>query len=332
MSLLIKNRSFRAYAIWVVFLLLSHVNYGQRAVNMLDQISQQKSPISQVDSFNKSGYEILFTSPGEARILFNEAQQIATENKYWSGLALALKYKAISYDVQGNANEAIEYYLQTLPILEQLKDTIGVARLKNNIGIAYKNLSDYRRANRYYDESIQLKRLVRDVKGVAYGYSNLGELKILLHQYDESLPLFNRAFSILDSLKDDSGSATVLSNIGDVYLRLGDYKKSLEYTLRAKKIEELKKNDVNKASSYLQLAKGYYQMGELANAVTMLDSAERLTIKNGALKDFYQCQLLRVELLRRKGDVKSITKQYEKILKLKDSIALAGNVCLLHLS
>ena len=62
-------------------------------------------------------------------------------------------------------------------------------------------------------------------------------------------------------------------------------------------------------------------MGELANAVTMLDSAERLTIKNGALKDFYQCQLLRVEMLRRKGDVKSITKQYEKILKLKDSIA-----------
>ncbi|NOS94704.1 MAG: tetratricopeptide repeat-containing sensor histidine kinase [Cyclobacteriaceae bacterium] len=321
MSLLIKNRPFKAYAAGVAFLLLSHFNYGQRVINMLDQISKQRSPISQVDSFNKSGYEILFTSPGEARILFNEAQQIATKNKYWSGLALSLKYKAISYDVQGNANEAIEYYLQALPILEQLKDTIGVARLKNNIGIAYKNLNDYRSANRYYNESIQLKGSVRDIKGVAYGYSNLGELKILQRQYEESLPLFNRAFSILDSLKDESGSATVLSNIGDVYLQMGDYKKSLEYTLRAKKIEELEKNDVNKASSYLQLAKGYYQIGEMQNAESMLDSAEQLATKNSALKDFYKCQLLRVEVLSREGDLKAITKQYEKILTLKDSIA-----------
>lgn len=304
-----------------VLLLFTAEVVGQRVVNVLDKISKQKSPIDQVDSFNQSGYDILFTNPGEARILFNEAQAIATKNNYWGGLALALKYKAISFDVQGNANEAINHYLQALPLLEKLKDTIGVARLKNNIGIAYKNLNDYRSATKYYDESIYLKRLMHDRRGAAYGYNNLGELKILQHQYAEALPFFNRAFSILDSLQDLTGTATVLSNIGDVYLRLGDYKKSLEFTLKAKKIEETEKNDVNRASSFLQLAKGYYRMGKESSAENMLDSAEQLATKNGALKDLYQCQMLRVEMSRKKGNSEALARQYEKILELKDSIA-----------
>lgn len=312
---------YRKIFLVTVLLLSAPWAFGQRVVNTLDRISRQKSPTEQVDSFNKSGYDILFTSPGEARILFSEAQSIANENKYWSGLALALKYKAISFDVQGNANEAINHYLQALPILEKLKDTIGVARLKNNIGIAYKNLNDYRSATKYYDESIYLKRLMRDRRGAAYGYNNLGELKILQHQYAEALPFFNRAFSILDSLKDHTGTATVLSNIGDVYLRMGDYKKSLEFTLRAKKIEEKEKNDVNQAASFLQLAKGYYQMGKMTDASRALDSAEHLAAKNGAIKDFYQCQLLRVQMIRKTGPIDAVARQYEKILVLKDSIA-----------
>lgn len=304
-----------------VLLLFAPSACGQRVVNILDRISRQKSPIEQVDSFNKSGYDMLFTNPGEARILFSEAQSIANENKYWSGLALALKYKAISFDVQGNANEAINYYLQALPLLEQLKDTLGVARLKNNIGIAYKNLNDYLSAAKYYEESIYLKRLTNDRKGEAYGYNNLGELKILQHQYAEALPFFNRAFSILDSLQDGTGSATVLSNLGDVYLRMGDYKKSLEFTLRAKKIEEKEKNNVNQAASFLQLAKGYYQMGKMTDASHALDSAEYLAAKNEAIKDLYQCQLLRVQMIRKTGTTDALVRQYEKILMLKDSIA-----------
>jgi tetratricopeptide (TPR) repeat protein len=267
---------YRKFFLVTLLLLFAPCAFGQRVVNILDRISKQKSPIEQVDSFNKSGYDILFTNPGEARILFSEAQSIASENKYWSGLALALKYKAISYDVQGNANEAINHYLQALPILEKLQDTIGVARLKNNIGIAYKNLNDFRSATKYYDESIHLKRLMHDRRGAAYGYNNLGELKILQHHYEEALPFFDRAFSILDSIQDLTGTATVLSNIGDVYLRLGDYKKSLEFTLKAKKIEEKEKNDVNKAASFLQLAKGYYRLGQATYAERMLDSAEYL--------------------------------------------------------
>ncbi len=302
-----------------------HCAMGQRAIHLLDKIAKQKSPVDQVDSFNKSGYDLLFTSPGEARILFNEAETIAQQNNYWSGLALALKYKAISFDVQGSANEAIEHYLQALPILEKLNDTLGVARIKNNIGIAYKNLNDYPSAARYYRESIQLKRLTHDRRGEANGYNNLGELEIIQRQYDKALPYFIHAYSILDSLNDVTGLSTTLSNLGDMYLRMGDYKKSLEYTLRAKKIEEKENNNINLSASFLQLARVYYRIGKLTHAESMLDSAEQLSARNEAVKDFYQCQLLRVELLKKKGNLNALAKQYEVILSLKDSIASMDN-------
>jgi signal transduction histidine kinase len=43
--------------------------------------------------------------------------------------------------------------------------------------------------------------------------------------------------------------------------------------------------------------------------------------KNGAIKDIYQCQLLRVQMIRKTGTNDAVARQYEKILVLKDSIA-----------
>ncbi|PZR03926.1 MAG: hypothetical protein DI539_25875, partial [Flavobacterium psychrophilum] len=67
-----------------------------------------------VDTLNTRGDELLFKKPTEARILFEKAIAIAVELNYKKGSARALKSEAVSYDLQGNSNEAIKLYLKAL--------------------------------------------------------------------------------------------------------------------------------------------------------------------------------------------------------------------------
>ncbi|MEQ8363261.1 MAG: PAS domain S-box protein [Cyclobacteriaceae bacterium] len=294
---------------------------AQTADEKIRSLSTKVSLELKVDSLNKRGFDLIFTNPGEARILFDEAYVIANEHQYKNGKAVALKNKAISYDLQGNSNEAISYYFQALNIYEALKDTIGISKIKNNIGIAYKNLNDYGNAHKFYDESILLKQKLGDIKSVAYGYNNKGELFQTSKEFEKALELFNKAFIILDSLNDTRGRSTTLSNIGDSYFELGNYNLAIANTLQALEMERSQKDYFDQALSHVLLARSYSEVEAFNNAMDHIGIAEELTQSIGALRVFYQSQLVKIEILKKKGEVHLLPELYEKTLLLSDSLA-----------
>ena len=308
---------------WLSLFLLSLFSHGiaQTADSIIQSLPDDLPGKAKVDSLNKMGFDLVFTNPGEARLLFNESYAIAKETHYKEGEAKALKNKAISFDLQGNSNEAIHSYLKALQILEDLKDTVGIAKLKNNIGIAYKNLSDFKHAYKFYEESISLKKILGDVKGVAYGYNNIGELHAGTKQYEKALQFFHKAYIILDSLHDTQGRSTTLSNLGDMYLELGEYRLAIGYALLSEKIEKADKDYYNLSLTYILLARSYLGVGELSKALESIEKAEKITQDLATLRVYYQSQLIKAKLLKQKGDIHLLPALYEKILVLSDSLA-----------
>jgi signal transduction histidine kinase len=313
--------SWRFFCISVILGTATPSSHCQIADSIVSSLSTINDVNHKVDTLNKLGFDLIFTDPSEARSLFNEAISLSEKTAYREGHAKALKNKAISYDIQGNSNEAIGYYHESLIILESLQDTLGISRLKNNLGIAYKNLDDIETARKFYEESVDLKKSLGDIKGMAYGYNNIGELYEAQGAFTKALDFFTRANVTLDSLGDDHGNSITLSNIGVSHIELGNYSVAIEYILRSLKIDEKLQDYFSLSYSHLLLARANLHNHKISKGLEAVKMAEKMALDIGALKVYYESQIIKAQLLRSSGNLEELPDLYEKIIYLKDSLA-----------
>lgn len=294
---------------------------AQQADSLMASLPSEMGAERKVDTMNKLGFDLIFTDPTEARAIFNEAIAVAESVDHFNGHAQALKNKAISYDIQGNSNQAIVYYQESLSLLEMLQDTLGISRLKNNLGIAYKNLDDLEMARKFYGESIGLKELLGDVKGVAYGLNNIGELFQMEQDYEKALEYFTKANLIVDSLGDDRGRSITLFNLASSYLELEAYDQAISYLLRSMEMDEKSEDYYSLSRSYLFLAEAYLKTNMITKGMQALEKAEKMAADIGALKIYYDSQVFKARMMRRTNRIGLLPDLYEKILLLNDSLA-----------
>lgn len=295
-------------------------SYGQSADSVLRSIPEYVIEEALVDTLNTIGFQFIFQDPFVARELFDKSIEVAQATDYEEGLAISLKNKAISYDIQGNSNQAVNYFLQSLRIFEGMHDTLGIARLKNNLGIAYKNLGDIEMSRKFHLESIALKERLGDAKGIAYGLNNVGELFHKEGNYHLSLKEFSRAQVILDSIGDRKGMSIALSNMAEAHLRLGNFEETISLVLRTIPIDEEFKDQFSLSWSYLMLARAYGETDRTVEALEAVAHSEAIARQIGALQVLYQSQLVKVDMLTLADDTASLPALYRNILVLKDSL------------
>ncbi len=296
-------------------------SYAQQADSLIRNLPKEIGSVEKVDTLNRIGFKLIFKDPVEARILFNKVIALSTSSEYPKGLALALKNKAISYDIQGNSNQAVAYYQESLSILENLGDTLEISRLKNNLGIAYKNLGDLETAKKFYQESIMLKKDLGDTRGVAYGLNNVGELYMKGGDYEKALEYFSRAHSIVDSLQDDRGRSITLSNLAISYLESENYSTAIDYLKQSMVIDEESQDYYSLSYSYILLAEAYMNTNRLVEGFRALEKAEKIAKQIDALKVYYDSQVLKAQLLTKTDQYIKLPDLYEEILVLNDSLS-----------
>lgn len=305
----------------LLLMLSIRVSYAQQADSIIANLPNSMEVIDKLDTLNAIGFDLIFTDPTEARIIFNEVIAIASAVDYAKGRAQALKSKGISHDIQGNSNQAIVYYQESLKLLEVLQDTLGISRLKNNLGIAYKNLEDLETARTFYEESIALKNILGDVRGVAYGLNNVGELYQKEGLYEKALDYFTKSNRIVDSLGDDRGRSITLSNLAISHLELGNYEQTITYLEQSMKLDEASEDLYSLSYSYILLAKAYLNTNMLTESMASIERAEEIAKEINALKVYYDSQVLKAQLLKQSNRMESLPELYEVILALNDSLA-----------
>lgn len=310
----------RYLTLYFLLALSGTYSYGQSADSVLRSIPEHVIEESLVDTLNTIGFQFIFQDPFVAREVFDKSIEVAQATEYQQGLAISLKNKAISYDIQGNSNQAVNYFLQSLRIFEGLRDTLGIARLKNNLGIAYKNLGDIEMSRKFHQESIALKERLGDAKGIAYGLNNVGELYHKEGNYNQSLKAFSRAQVILDSIGDRKGMSIALSNMAEAHLRLGNFEATISQVLRTIPIDEEFNNQFSVSWSYLMLARAYGATNRIAEALEAVTRSETIARQIGALQVLYESQLVKVDMLTLAKDTASLSSLYRNILVLKDSL------------
>jgi tetratricopeptide (TPR) repeat protein len=98
--------------------------------------------------------------------------------------------------------------------------------------------SGVQKALEYYLRSLKVKEEVKDVNGIGISYNNIGGVYSFLGDYDKALDYFNKSLELRNKINDKQGQSIALNNIGSTYLKKKEYKKAEEFCLRSLAIAE----------------------------------------------------------------------------------------------
>ena len=150
------------------------------------------------------------------------------------------------YIEQGNYDEAIKYYTQSLDrqhAINQVSHQNKVASL-NGLGNAYNATGHHDKAIQYHSQSLEILHKIYDGNihsDIAVSFNGLGNAYNSRGDRDVAMNYYTRALKMLQVIYNGElhlDIANSLDNFGVIYRDMGDYDKAIEYHTRSLDMRE----------------------------------------------------------------------------------------------
>ncbi len=304
----------------VLALFFSSLVYAnaQNRIDSLEKIlhSVQK-PLARVDALNDLTAYYLDRNIDKSLQYAQEARQIAEEQSYAKGEAVARTNIGNLYAQAGNYENAVQSYVKALKIVDDNQLPAQKLKILSSIGIIYRNKKDFKKAIKQFTEALQIAEKLNLAKDIADCENYLGGCYYLSKEYNTAIQYYESALIIREGLKDTLGVAKLKNNLGLILKRQGKFAEALKNFESTFKIQQKNKSkgglavvldnigdtyfaqkDFPKALQY-QL-EGLALAREVNNKSTLLDAYESLTSTYQATGDFekafeYQTQYLALQ-------------------------------------
>jgi tetratricopeptide (TPR) repeat protein len=237
---------------------------------------------------------------------------------YLKHLAGALNNIGFLAQTQGDIPKAIDFYLKSLKIEEEIKNKKGIAYSLNNIGSIYKDQGDISKGLEYYHKSLKIREEINDKKGIANALNNIGIIHKNQGDAKKGLEYYNRSLKIWQEIDDKHGIGASLNNIGFIYDNHGDptchsskeicyaasQEKALEYYFMSLKIRT-EINDKHGVANSLNNIGGVYSNLAAAEKKLGNTNQEEQLIKK-ALDHYQQALIIQEEIKDKSGIATSL--------------------------
>ncbi|MGJ8549790.1 tetratricopeptide repeat-containing sensor histidine kinase [Winogradskyella wichelsiae] len=204
-----------------------------------------------------------------ALLYANETSKLSEDLNYTKGQAESCYYKALIFTERNDYYNALDCYNKSRNFYLKIRDTLGIARVSNSIGLieirrgnytlglqnslsaidifeekylqdelssAYNNLAEAYHKTNQIDKSIEfnfkaleVRKLINDSNGIIQSTKNIAELYSFLKEHRKSIEYYEKALKLLDSKTDQDLRGEILPKLGSEYLRFNEYDKALHY-------------------------------------------------------------------------------------------------------
>jgi signal transduction histidine kinase len=261
----------------------------------------------------------------EAIKFYDSALELLAKHDFKRYKALALFQVGKVFDSRGDYIKAIEYYLESLKINEQLNAQHDIARIYGWIGWAYSNLRNYVDAKTYAEKSLYLMKRIKDRGGEAFAQNLLGIVAFANKEYPLTLLYYDSALQIRKSLHLEQQMVNTLYHIAKTYQAQKRYDEALRYFLEdwntAKAIHNYRIEAI--AANSIGLVYAYKK--DFKNAERYLAACRDVLKINGLPMDRRDNFLNYARMYSLSGRQSLATKFYEKYIALNDSVANLEN-------
>jgi tetratricopeptide (TPR) repeat protein len=229
---------------------------------------------NKVKVYNELFRAYINSDPVKAIGYAREALSLGTEINDQKGMAAAYNNLGVAYRNQGALDKALENYLLSLHIYDNLKNAEGIASTKNNIGTIYSMKKDYGQAMKYFEDSYQQFSQLNDKQKMIGSLNNLGNLHSDLQLFEQALKFYSQALQ----LNEETGKIYTdpINNIGNLYFKQGNYQRAIDYYIKAIAMARKDNNKITVLNIMTNLGEVYSKSNQYANAQKYLDSASQL--------------------------------------------------------
>ncbi|PCH91756.1 MAG: hypothetical protein COB85_08780 [Bacteroidetes bacterium] len=336
--------SIRRYFIALLFSLSAITAQAQssRIVDSLKSvIIEAEHDTSVCNAYLIWGEQVYMNNPDSALILFQKSHDLAEKNltvghqptlqkKYLWSLAEAQNNIGYIYNSQGNMPKALEYYLKSLKIKEEIGNSSdealakagkkGIANSINNIGVVYLNQGNIPQALEYFRKSLVIREEIGDKEGMAISLNSIGLIYKSQGDIIHALKYLHKSLAIQEELGNKSGIATSLINIASIYKNQGDITQALENYHKSLAIREEIGYKRGIASSLNSIGFIHKSLGDITQALgyyhKSLAIREEIGDKRGIAVSLNNIGFIH----KKQGDIPQALEHYGKSLAMREEI------------
>lgn len=274
----------------------------------------------------------------KALLFISETEQLASSLHHRQGLAETSYYRARIYSDKNDYYNALNEYDKSKHLYSGLKDSIGIAKVSNHIGLIELSRGNYAMGLMNSLTAIKIFEAKHLYQDLSITYDNLAEAYFKTQQIDKALEFNTKALNIRKRLQDSVGIKASTRNIALLYSERQEHRKAIEYfkavldmlnpktdaTLKGEILprigeEYLKFKDYDRAADYLvQGLKYNRKIDNKEGLLRALNTISQLNLEKKHVK-LAEGQILEAhELAKRIGNTEQLLKNY-KLLMILDS-------------
>jgi two-component system, sensor histidine kinase and response regulator len=304
--------------ITLLLFLLVYSGYSQTKEidSLFIQLAYQKTDTLKVDTSLKLIQKLYDIEEYDRALKYIfESEKLSSAINYTHGIAETTYYKSLIYANKSDYINAVTGYAKSKALYTDLKDTLGVAKVNNSIGLieikrgnyakglqyslsaiqelekrnlkpelcsaytnlakAYFNINAKEKATEFYLKALQLQTELHKKSDIIESNNRLAELYSSKKEYRKSIEYYETVIKMVGN-DNDSIKGNVLPKLGGEYLKFNDYETATKYLLEGLSLNRKLNNKLGLVISLNNLGELNYNQKKLILAEDQLYEAGTL--------------------------------------------------------
>ncbi len=241
------------------------------------------------------------------------------------GLAKAYGSMGIVFSEQSNYSKALQFYLKSVSIYENLNDTEKCAKLYNNIGVVYKSQNQLQKAIEYFFKTQKIQEKINDAT-IGITYTNIANCFTKQKKYQQALDYYIKAKSSLDKNPNPRALGEWYNNYGLFFKENNNPTKAIENWNLAIETFNSIDDKFGIQDSYYHLAQLNLEQNNLQEAIKNASHSLELATEIDVLEQKVLSEKLLSTIYSKMGNTQQAFAHLQNYSVLKDSLTNEENI------
>ncbi|WP_169786441.1 tetratricopeptide repeat protein [Pseudalgibacter alginicilyticus] len=216
----------------IVFFLLPFIFFSKNNNNIFYFQENEKNTIN---TLIDRAWELTLIENDSALFYSQQAFQIAKNNNYFLGMAMALESQGLYHEiVSGDYALASKFYFEGIEICE--KNNLNYASsIYHSLGVMFHTSDNYEKALEYYNTAYNIAKEDKDYMLQKKCLINIGSIYSSLEKYQKAEEIM---LASLDIRVNNELDFNIYANLGNLFIRQKQFKEAIPYLEKSVEIHQ----------------------------------------------------------------------------------------------
>lgn len=274
------------------------------------------SEIKKIDSLNELAFrQKRFDVALALNNLFN-AENLAVASNYQKGLATTYLYEGGIFNQIGYDKRALSTYYRALQLFRTLKDTLSIAKVSQQIALSMQMDGKMDEAINLYNQSLRVYIGIDNKQEIANIKNSLGTIATSMKELNEAEQLFKDALRISIDNKYAYGEKKSYYNLGILESQRNNFSSAESYFNKSLAKDSLLKDKYGIALNQLQLSSMFMKQHNMDASIDMAKKAYSNAASVSALNLLKDAATKVVDAYRQKGEILKAAQWQDSLVKV----------------